>query len=167
MEIDMTENTQTKVDLFVVIADDDLEDHKLITRAIKECNLNHIVTSVYNGSQLMNLLHKKGFYKSEYTGLPDLIILDLKMPVLSGFEVLQELQQSETLKKIPIYVLSDSNSPADRELAESFGVIRFYSKPFTYKVLRDLMTSICQQAREVKTSNINGENITHETRSRD
>jgi CheY-like chemotaxis protein len=141
----MKGKAEDRVDLYIVIADDNIEDHRLITRAVKECNLNHIVTSVYNGHQLLNLLLKQGFYKSETLRMPDLIILDLKMPILDGFGVLEEIRKYPELEKIPIYTLSDSQFQDDKERAVALGSSHHYPKPFGFEKLRDLMGTICSE----------------------
>jgi two-component system response regulator len=138
-------STSRKVDLYVVVADDDVDDHKLITRAVKDCGGNHLVTSVYNGMQLMNLLLRKGFYKVDFHRQPDIIILDLKMPVMDGYEVLKQLATHPELKKIPVYILSDATLEEDIKKARQLGGDRFYSKPFSYEALKNLMTDICTE----------------------
>jgi CheY-like chemotaxis protein len=147
---DISEN----VDLYIVIADDDIDDHKLITQAVKECNLNHIVTSVYNGSQLLNLLTKQGFYKSEASRRPDLILLDLKMPILDGFEVLKKIQEDPELSDIPIYTLSDTAFNDDKDRALALGSKKHYAKPLNYEDLRNLIGSICQETYGKRKSHV-------------
>jgi two-component system, response regulator len=139
-------STTRKVDLFVVVADDDLEDHRLITDAVKDCHLNHIVTSVYNGSQLMDLLLKRGFYAVEHTRLPDLLILDLRMPVMDGVQVLREMHKHPELAGIPVFVLSDAHSAALPDDPTLHPVQAFFAKPFSYDEMKDLVGNICSLA---------------------
>ena len=146
----MSQRIGTNVDLYVVIADDDIEDHKLITRAVTDCDLNHIVSSVYNGSQLMNLLQKKEFYKSDNMRLPDLIILDLQMPIMNGFEVLEEIKNRNEFKGIPIFVLSDSIDDLDETKAVTLGAKKFFTKPYSYTEIKSIMKGICEEAKEGK-----------------
>jgi len=143
----MKQITKTKVDLFVVIADDDIEDHKLITRAVKDCNLNHIVTSVYNGRQLLDLLEKNGFYRTDINRQPDLIILDLKMPIMDGFEVLREIRNNTEFETIPIFVLSESTDPDTKMKSLSLGARKFFTKPFSYEELKSLMRGVCEETQ--------------------
>jgi CheY-like chemotaxis protein len=145
----MTE-IEHEVGLYVVIADDDIEDHSLIRNAIANCNVNHIVTSVYNGAQLMNLLLKEGFYKVSTPINPDLIILDLKMPILDGFGVLERIKKYPELQKIPIFTLSDTLFNDDKERAMALGALQHYSKPYDAKELDRLIQSICVYATQKK-----------------
>jgi CheY-like chemotaxis protein len=132
-----------EVELYIVIADDDLEDHELIKKAVKECDLNYIVTSVYNGMQLMNLLLRKGFYKTEFTHNPDLVILDLKMPIMDGYEALRQIRSNPGLQDIPVYVITESDTADDRKKLVEAGADGFYTKPFSFDELLKLVGTIC------------------------
>jgi CheY-like chemotaxis protein len=132
--------------LYVVVADDDLEDHDLVKSAIKECDRNYMVTSVYNGEQLMDLLLKRGFYAIDYPHTPDLIILDLRMPVMDGFEVLKEMKKYPELENIPVYVLTDNNNPNDHQKVKELGVVDYFTKPLDYESLKTLIGNVCQMS---------------------
>src|SRR3954464_3441069 len=94
--------------MIIVMADENLSDHDRVKKAARECKVNHVFTSVYNGSQLMDLLLKKGVYYTAETVTPDLIIMDIDLPVISGFEVIQQIKKNEQLKNIPVYFLTDN-----------------------------------------------------------
>jgi len=134
-----------KIDLYIVVADDDPDDHQLIKDALKECNQNHIVTSVYNGEQLLDLLNNTGFYKRELLRDPDMIILDMRMPILSGMDVLKIIKSSEKLKHIPVFILSEMNMKHDVQTAMNLGIEDFFLKPLKYEALRDLMGEVCKR----------------------
>ena len=68
--------------MIIVMADENLSDHDRVKKAARECKVNHVFTSVYNGSQLMDLLLKKGVYYTAETVSPDLIIMDVDLPVV-------------------------------------------------------------------------------------
>ena len=137
-----------EVNLYIIVADDDMQAHALIKKAVSECGLNHIVTSVYNGLQLMNLLLGKGFYKTDGLRLPDAIILDLKMQVMDGFEVLEKIKGLEKFKNIPVYVLSGSHSSRDKKKSEELGAKGFYTKPVNYARLAKTVMEICNSAQK-------------------
>jgi len=140
-----------KVDLYIVVADDDPEDHQLIKDAIRECNKNHIVTSVFNGQQLLDLLNNTGFYKREMDRIPDMIILDMRMPILNGMEVLKIIKDSARLKDIPVFILSEMNMKHDVQKAMNFGIEDFFIKPLKYDALKDLMMGICKRTTDRNT----------------
>jgi CheY-like chemotaxis protein len=138
--------------LFIVVADDDPDDHQLVKEALSECDQNHIVTSVFNGRQLMDLLEQKGFYKHDFVKLPDLIILDMKMPILSGLEALELIKANQNFKNIPVYMLSEMNMKEHVEKAMSLGADDFFTKPLNYGELRDLMGQVCKRASQKMTN---------------
>jgi two-component system response regulator len=130
--------------LFIVIADDDLDDHLLINEAVKTCNQNHIVTSVYNGAQLLDLLLHRGFYKETVAMVPDLILLDIRMPVMNGLEALEEIRKLDKYKLVPIYILSQDDSPGEIKRAKALGVADYFIKPLVFDELKELMLQICR-----------------------
>src|SRR4051794_22776882 len=115
------------VALFIVVADDDTDDHQLIKNAFQECSKNHIITSVFNGRQLLDLLNQKGFYKHDFERLPDLIILDLRMPLMSGLEALEAIKKTDHLKDIPVYILSETNMQETVQKAKELGAEDFFT----------------------------------------
>lgn len=71
---------------------------------------------------------------------PDLVLLDLILPGINGFEVLQQLQKDESLKAIPVIVFSNLGQPDDIERAKSFGAVDYFIK--SNLTLDDLMVKI-------------------------
>jgi len=69
--------------------------------------------------------------------LPDLLILDVMLPGLNGFELLKMLKADARLKDLPVIVLTARTQPHDRELAEAIGVAAYLTKPFSNRELVD------------------------------
>jgi CheY-like chemotaxis protein len=128
----------------IVLADDDLDDQELMKRGLKECKVKVEINAVYNGLQLMDYLLKREAYKN-ITDSPDLILLDLNMPLMDGFDVLNEIKKTPHLKKIPVYVITTSRSKEDREEALKLGASGFYSKGSSSKDIRRIMQEICDE----------------------
>jgi CheY-like chemotaxis protein len=128
----------------IVLADDDLDDQELMKRGLKDCKIKVEINAVYNGLQLMDYLLKREAYKN-ITESPDLILLDLNMPLMDGFEVLNEIRKTPGLKKIPVYVITTSRSKEDREEAMKLGASGFYSKGSSSKDIRRIMQEICEE----------------------
>jgi two-component system response regulator len=129
--------------LYFVVADDSSEDQELIKKAIKDCGLNFIVTSVFNGAQLLDLLLKRGYYKTDSYRPPDVIILDLKMHLMDGFEALKKIKENGSLRNIPVYVLTVSGSETEKQRALSLGAERVFRKPLEPDNLKGFIEEIC------------------------
>jgi CheY-like chemotaxis protein len=128
----------------IVLADDDLDDQELMKRGLKDCKVKVEINAVYNGLQLMDYLLKREAYKN-ISESPDLILLDLNMPLMDGFDVLIEIKKTPQLKKIPVFVITTSRSKEDKEEALKLGAAGFYSKGSSSKDIRKIMQEICQE----------------------
>src|SRR5688572_4016123 len=104
----------------ILIADDDLDDQDFIKMAIKEVNCIFEVSSVYNGIQLMDFVLKKDVYQNIEENV-DLLLLDLNMPKMNGYEVLEKFSADNKLKQIPIVIFSTSNYDWEIKKALSLG----------------------------------------------
>src|SRR6478609_1684879 len=118
-----------KEGLIIVMADANLSDHDRVKKAARECKINHVFTSVYNGSQLMDLLLKKGVYYTAATVSPDLIIMDVDLPVISGFEVIKAVKSNPNLKNIPVYFLTNIKAEDIKTKAIELGASGYFIKP--------------------------------------
>jgi CheY-like chemotaxis protein len=139
----MGESVTKEVEMYIVIAGSELEYHEVIKTAARDCDLNYIVTSVYNGTQLMSLLLRKGFYKTEYLRPPDLIIMDLKMPVMSGEKALKRIKSNDVLRNIPIYITGESGDQQKIVSLLHEGADGYIVKPVSRESIRTLIGHIC------------------------
>jgi CheY-like chemotaxis protein len=121
----------------IIVADDDSDDQYFLTEAIKK-NSHHRITSVYNGAQLMDLL----LDNEKNTEQPDLILLDLNMPVMDGFAALSRIKKNAKLKHIPVFVLTTSRRENDKTTCRLLGADEFFSKPSELTMLNGLVEDI-------------------------
>ena len=77
---------------------------------------------------------------------PDLVILDLMLPGRSGMDILRDLREEETLKELPVLMLTARGQMRDREMAEKAGVSRFMTKPFSNAEVMDAVRDLHAQA---------------------
>jgi CheY-like chemotaxis protein len=110
----------------ILIVDDDPEDCLIMRTAFEESSLEHDLTCFADGQQLMDYLHR--CCRDASTPYPDLILLDLNMPVKDGRAVLYEIKSDSDLKGIPIVVLTDSEDPLDAIQCYELGASLFYTK---------------------------------------
>ncbi len=107
----------------ILIADDDLDDVQLTKDCFGQNKLPVHIKEVHDGEILMVSL------RADSKNLPQLILLDLNMPKKGGLEVLEEIKNDETFRKIPIVIFSTSNAHDDIEKAYELGASCFVSKP--------------------------------------
>lgn len=125
----------------IIVADDDDDDQYLIGQALRETLKSHSLKTVNNGLELVELLFNEENQKNEE--LPDFILLDLNMPLLDGFSVLEQVRSNENTKSIPVYVLTTSRFEIDRKKSHEMGANGFYSKPYQFEQLKGIIRSIC------------------------
>src|SRR5687767_91564 len=99
----------------IVMADDDLDDQLLVKDAFANAKVKGQVYAVYDGIQLLDFLYKRYQFKNAET--PDLILLDLNMPLMDGFEALKIIKSHPVLKNIPVYIVTTSRNKADKDKA--------------------------------------------------
>jgi len=118
-------------DRFVILlCEDNREDAFLLRHAFAKAGLSHVIVDVRNGQQAINYLNGTGLYTDrQQHPLPNLVLLDLKMPLMDGFEVLAWTQTRAGLKTLPIIVLSGSSDATDIEAARKLGAHDYLIKP--------------------------------------
>jgi len=114
----------------ILLVDDCENDIQIIRRAFVKAHLVNPVHVVRDGEEAMDYLSGSGKYsnRSEYP-LPDLILLDLKMPKLDGFEVLEWIRKQPGVRGIAVVVLTASDQIRDVNHAYSLGANSFLVKP--------------------------------------
>jgi len=83
---------------------------------------------------------------------PDLIILDINLPGMTGFEILKEIKSDSRLSRIPAFIMSSSENVKDRERAVSGGALNYFSKPNTMQDLQNLMISFVESTQMKESS---------------
>lgn len=127
----------------ILLAEDDPDDIYLISEAIDESELRTRVLVVENGIELLDYLQQKGRYANDPDWVfPDLILLDLNMPLMNGREALAAIKAEPALRNIPVIVLTTSNDKKDLEQSYGSGASGFITKPAGFKDLRDMLGQV-------------------------
>ena len=128
------------IPIHILLADDDDDDRLLFTEAIAELELNTVVQTVVNGLQLMEFLHSRN------TLLPDILFLDLNMPLKGGLQCLKEIRCSDKFKNIVIAIYSTSDNPKDVEETFLDGANIYLTKPNDFNTLKKLLNNAISSA---------------------
>ena len=113
----------------VLLVDDSEDDTLIVKRVFKKIGFTNKFRSVSSGEEALDLLHYRGKYKDGKDPLPGLILLDISMPGMDGFEVLKQLKGDEKLKKIPVVMLTTSGEQEDVVRSYEGGVCSYITKP--------------------------------------
>ena len=127
----------------VLAADDDEDAQLLLRRAFEQAGVAVNLHLVGDGVEAIDYLQGNGrFAERTQFPLPDLLLLDLKMPRLSGFEVLEQLNSGEGKRSFKVAVFSSSENPGDVRRARELGCDAYLVKPADFKRLIDLARTI-------------------------
>ena len=127
----------------VLLVEDDPNDILLMERAVRKAGLSHAMKTARDGEQAVDYLSgEAAFADRGLHPLPALILLDLKLPKLSGFEVLKWLRGQPELRRIPVIVLTSSKEKHDIAHAYELGANAYLIKPAVFNDLVDLVKII-------------------------
>ena len=127
----------------ILLVDDDQSHAMLLQRAFKKSALPHSIQVVLDGDAAVAYLSGQGKYgdRTSYPS-PALVLLDLKLPRRSGFEVLAWLRSQEHLRRLPAIVLTSSQEASDVNRAYEHGANSYLLKPIGAEGLMDLVRSL-------------------------
>ena len=126
----------------ILIVDDNSADRMLMREALSDTQLNATLHTACNGEEAMKFLRRVGEYSA--APRPDLIILDLNMPRKNGLEVLSEIKSDRLLLRIPVVILTTSQSADDVSRAYSEHANCYIRKPMDFEKFEKVMTVIEQ-----------------------
>jgi CheY-like chemotaxis protein len=117
-------------DVEILFAEDSSDDAMLTIRALKKSGFANKLLHVKDGAEALDFMYCKGAYASRNCNInPKLILLDLKMPKMSGMEVLAKIKTDNALKHIPIVILTSSKEDPDIQKAYDLGANTYIAKP--------------------------------------
>ncbi len=135
-------NTESRNVKNILLVEDDLRDVELTLAALEEHNLSNKVFVVHDGADALDYLYHRGKFTARAPGHPVVVLLDNKMPKVSGLEVLKAMKADENLKTIPVVVLTSSRETPDLVEFYKHGVNAYVVKPVDFgefmKAVKDL-----------------------------
>lgn len=127
----------------ILLIDDSRMDVELTLDAFREARLLNRIEVAESGRKALDYLFGIGQYadRDQYP-LPDLILLDLKMPGIDGFEVLRQTKEAPLVKRIPTIILTSSKEEGDRALSYDGGANSYLVKPVSFAGFVDVVREI-------------------------
>jgi CheY-like chemotaxis protein len=137
----------------ITLADDDEDDRLFFTDAFDELKINTKVNTFNNGKELLNHLLQPS------TILPNIIFLDLNMPILKGIDCLKEIKSNDRFKNIAIAIYSTSSSEEDVENTFVLGANIYIKKPGNFSDLKKILSEVVTINWQYHTNGLNKDNF--------
>ena len=127
----------------ILLAEDNPDDVLLTQRAFKKSNILNELVVVRDGEEALNYLFGKGKYKNrDLNIMPELVLLDLKMPKLDGLQVLERIRKNPRTKLLPVVILTTSKEESDVVKSYCLGANSFISKPVDFDQFIDAVKQL-------------------------
>jgi two-component system, response regulator len=130
LENNMMNNKSELDEKYVLLVEDNEDDVALTNVAFRKCHIPNRIVVVNDGQEALDFLMGQGQYSVRDTSqVPAVVILDLKLPCISGLEVLKQIRLTHKISRLPVVVLSSSVNQQEIDECERLGINRYYRKP--------------------------------------
>lgn len=116
----------------ILLVEDNPKDVELALIALERSRLSNEVVVVRDGEEALAYLNRTGEHAARYPGNPAVILLDLKLPKISGLRVLEVVRADAVLRSVPVVMLTSSNEEPDLKEAYRLGVNAYVVKPVNF-----------------------------------
>lgn len=118
----------------ILLVEDNMADAELTIRALNKAKIANHILHLKDGEQALDYLFGKGAYDGrDFTKLPRIVLLDIKMPKVDGIEVLRQLKSNERTKVIPVVIMTSSSEEKDIISSYQLGVNSYVVKPVAFE----------------------------------
>jgi len=128
-----------KMNIKILLTDDDEDDRDFFAEALEDLDLDYPIEFCKNGVELLDRLYDANL------PIPDIIFLDLNMPILSGFETLQQIRENDKFKDIPVIAIYSTSATVDG-IKSTFGLgaNAYVVKPLAFNDLKILLKKVIE-----------------------
>lgn len=116
----------------ILLVEDDPNDIELTLNALEEYNLSNEIVVARDGVEALDYLYRRGNFAKRPAGHPVVIMLDLKLPKLDGVQVLRQIKTDQTLRLVPVVVLTSSKESQDLAECYKLGANAYVVKPVRF-----------------------------------
>jgi CheY-like chemotaxis protein len=137
------ENKENSMELKpILLVEDSINDVELILTSLAEKHLGNEVVVVRDGEEALDYLYRRGMYRLRREGNPVVVLLDLKLPKISGVEVLAELKANPVLRTVPVVILTSSREEQDLSSCYELGTNAYVVKPIDFHEFVDVIQGL-------------------------
>jgi two-component system response regulator len=130
--------------LTILIAEDSAADAEMAIDALREAKLANPIVHAEDGVEALDWLLARGAHAGRDGGNPSLVLLDIKMPRMDGLEVLKRMRAEDSLRHIPVVILSSSREESDLARSWDLGVNAYVVKPVDVRQFFDAVQTLGQ-----------------------
>lgn len=126
----------------ILLVEDDPGHARLIQKNLRRANINNEIVALTDGQQAVDYLFSQGPYAGQKRPSPLLVLLDLNMPVLDGYQVLERMKANEQTKRIPVVILTTTDDTREVERCYNLGCNVYITKPVDYEQFAEAIHKI-------------------------
>ncbi len=129
-------------DVSILLVEDDPGHARLIEKNLRRSNIKNDIIAVGDGQQALDYLFGEGDYVGSEHASPLLVLLDLNLPVLDGYQVLKRMKADELTRRIPVIILTTTDDAREVSLCYDLGCNVYITKPVDYEQFSDAIRKI-------------------------
>lgn len=128
----------------ILMVDDDINDVTLMVNALREAHFGNEIIVAEDGEEALDFLYRQGKFADYQGDLPIFILLDIKMPMLNGIEVLKLIKKDRSFDNIPVIMMTSSRDTRDLDECYENGANSFVVKPVNISDFIDVVKKVGQ-----------------------
>lgn len=129
-------------EMTILLVEDDPGHARLIEKNLRRANVANGIVKASDGQQALNYLFSEGQYAGSERASPLLMLLDLNMPVIDGYQVLKRMKADERLRRIPVVILTTTDDTREISRCYDLGCSVYVTKPVDYAQFTDAIKKI-------------------------
>ena len=126
----------------ILLVEDSRADAEMTLRTLKKRGIANHIEWVRNGVEALDYLYCRGTYADRRSGHPRLVLLDLKMPLMDGLQVLEHMKADLHLRTIPVVMMTSSREEGDLLASYRLGANSYIVKPVDFDAFAEMVTEV-------------------------